>query len=112
MDSHKEERVASKSVRQWLTAFAVAGASCGAVAGIVGSADPSSNKDVLKHIEQGYVSWLADPKVQFDIGKFVTWNGAEVIESKDNWNYTRSIQFGFAIPFYHTGVRATISPSD
>jgi hypothetical protein len=28
-----------------------------------------------------------------------------VIESKDNWNYTRSILFGWAIPFYHTGAR-------
>jgi Putative beta-barrel porin-2, OmpL-like. bbp2 len=84
----------------------------GPVAGIVGSVEPSSNKDVLKHIEQGYVSWLSSPKVQWDFGKFVTPIGAEVIESKDNWNYTRSIQFGFAIPFYHTGLRATVNPSD
>jgi predicted porin len=37
--------------------------------------------------------------------------GAEVIESQDDWNYTRSILFGYAIPFYHTGVRATITAS-
>jgi hypothetical protein len=45
--------------------------------------------------------------VQWDAGKFVTPMGAEVIESQDNWNYTRSILFGYAIPFYHVGLRAT-----
>jgi hypothetical protein len=73
--------------------------------------EPSSF-DSLKHLEQGYVSWLASPKVQLDFGKFVTPIGAEVIESKDNWNYTRSFQFGWAIPFYHAGLRATVTASD
>ncbi len=39
------------------------------------------------------------------LGKFVTLHGAEVIESKDNWNFSRSFLFGYAIPFTHTGVR-------
>ncbi len=39
------------------------------------------------------------------MGKFVTLHGAEVIESKDNWNFSRSYLFGYAIPFTHTGVR-------
>jgi len=38
-------------------------------------------------------------------GKYVTLAGAEVIEAKDNWNTTRSLMFGYAIPFTHTGVR-------
>ncbi len=38
-------------------------------------------------------------------GKYATWAGAEVIESKDNWNFSRSFLFGLAIPFTHTGVR-------
>lgn len=38
-------------------------------------------------------------------GKYVTLAGAEVIESKDNWNTTRSLMFGFSIPFTHTGIR-------
>jgi hypothetical protein len=40
-------------------------------------------------------------------GKFATFAGMEVIESKDNWNYSRSLPFLFAIPFTHTGARAT-----
>ena len=50
--------------------------------------------------------------MQWDAGKFVTPMGAEVIESQDNWNYSRSILFGYAIPFYHLGVRATLPVTD
>lgn len=46
------------------------------------------------------------------IGKFVTMHGAEVIEAKDNWNFTRSLLFGYAIPFTHTGIRAGYQLSD
>ncbi len=42
-----------------------------------------------------------------DAGKFVTHMGYEVIESKDNWNYSRSFLFAYAIPYYHTGIRLT-----
>lgn len=45
--------------------------------------------------------------IDLKVGKFVTMNGAEVIESKDNWNSSRSLLFGYAIPFTHTGVRGT-----
>ncbi len=39
-------------------------------------------------------------------GKFVTLAGFEVIEAKNNPNISRSILFGYAIPFTHTGIRA------
>jgi hypothetical protein len=35
-----------------------------------------------------------------------------VIEAKDNWNYSRSLLFSLAIPYYHMGVRATYNPND
>jgi hypothetical protein len=67
----------------------------------------------LANIEEGYASYLAPvgKGLQFDVGKFVTPNGAEVIEAKDNWNYSRSLLFALAIPYYHAGVRATYSPT-
>ena len=68
-------------------------------------------KEIYKHVQQAYVSVLTG-KVQWDAGKFVTPHGAELIESQDNWNYTRSILFGYAIPFYHLGVRATVPVTD
>ena len=50
--------------------------------------------------------------LQLDFGKFVTPMGAEVIETKDNWNYSRSLLFALAIPYYHAGLRATYNFSD
>ena len=67
-----------------------------------------------KNIEEAYGSYLAavGKGLQIDIGKFVTNAGAEVIEAKDDWNYSRSLLFQLAIPLYHSGIRLTYSPSD
>jgi len=80
---------------------------------IVHAAEPGGS-DIFKAFEQGYLSWLAPvgKGLQFDAGKFVTPAGAEVIETKDNWNYSRSLLFALAIPYYHMGVRATYNVSD
>ena len=62
----------------------------GKTADLVASFEPADDgKEIYKHIEQAYGSLLTG-KVQWDVGKFVTPIGAEVIESQDNWNYTRS----------------------
>lgn len=45
-------------------------------------------------------------------GKFATDTGAEVIKATGNTNFSRSILFGYAIPFTHTGMRATYKFSD
>ena len=47
--------------------------------------------------------------VRLDVGKFITGMGYEVIEGVDNHNdnYSRSFLFGYAIPFTHTGVKAS-----
>lgn len=64
----------------------------------------------LKYVEQMFVS--AKPAkwkgFQIDFGQFVTSAGAEVIESGDNWNYSRSFLFAYAIPYYHFGLRASM----
>ena len=65
-------------------------------------------------IQQAYAEYLAPIGNGVDIkaGKFVTLHGAEVIESKDNWNISRSYLFGYAIPFTHTGIRVNYPWSD
>jgi len=66
--------------------------------------------NIFRYLEQAYVSFKP-PKgkgFQVDFGKFVTSAGAEVIETKDNWNYSRSILFSWAIPYYHFGVRTSM----
>jgi hypothetical protein len=42
----------------------------------------------------------------------VTPHGNEYIESKDDWNYSRSLLFALAIPYYHVGLRATLPVND
>ncbi|MBZ5584830.1 MAG: porin [Acidobacteriia bacterium] len=62
-----------------------------------------------KYIKQAYVSFK--PKswhgVEVDAGEFVTSAGAEVIETNQNWNYSRSLLFALAIPYYHFGIRTS-----
>lgn len=50
--------------------------------------------------------------LRFDFGKMVTFFGAEVIEAIDNPNYSRSFLFNYAIPFTHTGLKASYAFSD
>jgi hypothetical protein len=64
-------------------------------------------------VQQAYISLKPPPACNLPfgcwewikVGKFVTMHGAEVIEAKDNWNFSRSLLFGYAIPFTHTGIR-------
>jgi hypothetical protein len=61
-----------------------------------------------QYLMEAYFSYLAPvgKGLQVDVGKFVTPHGAEVVPTKDNWNYTRGLLYDFAIPFYHFGMRA------
>jgi len=80
---------------------------------IVHAAEPGG-QGIFRNIEQAYVSYLAPvgKGLQLDFGKFVTPFGAEVIETKDNWNYSRSLLFALAIPYYHAGLRANYTFND
>ncbi len=85
----------------------------GPAAVLVHGSEPGGTT-VVQNIEQAYVSYLAPTGtgLQLDLGKFVTVMGNEVIETKDNWNYGRSLLFTLAIPYYHVGARLTYSPND
>ena len=63
-----------------------------------------------RYLQQAYVSWrpTGGKGFQADFGKFVTSAGAEVIESYSNWNYSRSLLFAWAIPYYHFGLRTSV----
>jgi Putative beta-barrel porin-2, OmpL-like. bbp2 len=75
---------------------------------VVNGTEPVVGASFNRNVEQAYISYLAPigKGLQIDFGKFVTPAGAEVIESAPNWNYSRGILFGYAIPFYHFGLRA------
>jgi putative OmpL-like beta-barrel porin-2 len=60
-------------------------------------------------VTEAYVSYIAPmgKGLRFDFGKMVTYFGSEVIEAKDNPNYSRSFLFNFSIPFTHTGLKTS-----
>lgn len=70
--------------------------------------DPAAKEhEALRYVEQMYV--IAKPAnthgTEIDFGQFVTSPGVETLESSSNWNYTRSLLFAWAIPYYHFGIR-------
>src|SRR5437879_1780488 len=69
--------------------------------------ESTSNFDVT----QAFAQYAHGP-LTIIAGKFVTLAGAEVINSTQDTNYSRSILFGYAIPFAHTGTRLTYAPAD
>jgi hypothetical protein len=80
---------------------------------VVNSFDPAGT-NFARNLKEAYLSYLAPigKGLQIDFGKFVTPMGAEVIESKDNWNYSRGMLFTWAVPFYHFGLRAKYTFND
>lgn len=65
-------------------------------------------------LTEAYVSYNAalGRGLRFDFGKMVTYFGSEVIEAKDNPNYSRSFLFNYAIPFTHTGLKISYPFTD
>src|SRR3984957_3174641 len=57
-------------------------------------------------LTQAYLS-LSSGQFTGIVGRFETLAGAEVIESPSDLEFSRSILFGFAVPFTHTGGRLT-----
>jgi len=79
----------------------------GNAAAVVNSSDVITDGSRF-YLKEAYGSYLAPvgKGLTVSVGKFVTPIGAEVIESNANWNYSRSILFYYAIPYYHFGANA------
>ena len=81
---------------------------------LIGSAGLGTTDDEFD-LQQAYVEMLVPAgnavpglnDIDLKAGKFATLFGAEVLESKDNWNTSRSFMFSFAEPGSHTGVLGT-----
>ncbi len=62
-------------------------------------------------IPEFYVTYVAPAGkgLRFDVGKFVTHLGYEVIGGYDGYNdnFSRGFIFGYGVPFTHTGVKAS-----
>lgn len=82
-----------------------------AAAGSEGAGSPAYAGTDNFDVTQAFVQY-AMGGLTLIAGKFVTLNGAEVIDSRGVPNASRGILFGYAIPFSHTGVRAVLAVSD
>jgi hypothetical protein len=78
----------------------------GQAAQAINGADSTDRSNLA--LKEAYVDYIAPigKGLTFTFGKFVTPAGAEVIESNGNWNYSRSILFYYAIPYFHFGANA------
>jgi hypothetical protein len=85
----------------------------GPTASLVSAAEPGGAQ-TFQNVLQAYASYLAPlgHGLQLDVGKFMTPIGNEVIKTRDNWNYSRSLLFTLAEPYYHAGVRASYPIND
>jgi hypothetical protein len=67
--------------------------------------------DAQLDLTQAYVQYATGSLTLLG-GKFATLAGAEVISEPQNTNFSRSILFGYAVPFTHTGLRAVDALDD
>jgi hypothetical protein len=74
----------------------------------LGDAAPGQNPDAFD-VTEAYLSYIAGmgKGLRFDFGKMGTFIGAEVLEAKDNPNYSRSLLFSYAEPLTHTGLKVS-----
>lgn len=70
----------------------------------------SGTNTVHIDVTQAFLNYAEGPTT-WQMGKYTTLAGAEVIDSSANTNITRSVLFG-QIPFTHTGVRGTYALDD
>lgn len=77
----------------------------GPTADIVQSAEPNKS---LNFLQQALITVILPigKGLTVNAGKMVTHMGAEVIESISNPNYSRSLLFAYAVPYYHVGICA------
>lgn len=65
-------------------------------------------QEPTRNITQAFVAYspASVPNLTITAGKFYTHMGYEVTRAKDNWQYSRSLTFNYAIPFWHEGLSA------
>ena len=79
----------------------------------LGDAAPGQNPEAVD-ITEAYLSYIAKvgKGLRLDFGKMGTFIGAEVLEAKDNPNYSRSLLFSYAEPLTHTGLKVSYAFTD
>ncbi len=72
------------------------GSSTGGITGVDG---------VTKNIDQAVITYTPNAVhgLSFIAGKMPTFMGIEVLKTQENWNYSRSLLYAMANPYYHMG---------
>ena len=80
---------------------------------VQGSAANEPRPEVYRHVWQVYGTYVfpVGRGLQTDFGKFASMLGYETNYAKDNNHFSRAYLFNF-LPFYHSGLRATLPVSD
>ncbi len=69
----------------------------------------------LQFVKQAYATWKPGRTrgvLSLDLGKFDTLFGAEVADSQHDMNYTRGALGWLTQPFFHTGLRVGVRPTE
>jgi hypothetical protein len=64
------------------------------------------NLNSVFDLQEAYATWATPVGLSITAGKFVTYEGIEVIEGPMNPTITRGFLFGLAEPFWHIGAKA------
>ncbi len=99
-------KLSSGETAKWIHARGLSGAP-------LNQAQSGEGTDTID-VTEASVSYMSPigSGLRFDLGKMVTYFGAEVIEAIDNPNYSRSFLFNYAIPFTHTGLKMSYGITD
>lgn len=74
------------------------------------AADVMSPRDqASRHVSQAVIGYQFSDRLKLSAGKMMTHMGWEVFRSHDNWNYSRSALYSYAIPLWHTGLAVNYS---
>ena len=81
----------------------------------LGLFDRTANETLQPDVVEGYLNVhfpvMTEGGLDLKLGKFVTLEGAEVIDPRTNFFYSHSYIFNFGIPFNHTGALTTFHAS-
>jgi hypothetical protein len=71
-----------------------------------------ANPGGIQNVRQAFISWKPAPILTLDFGKWDTFVGGEASDGRWDMTYTRGIVFWLNQPGFHTGLRASLTPSD
>jgi hypothetical protein len=72
---------------------------------------PGGSAPIGVDLQEAYLTYSFSDKVSFTGGKFVTFEGIELIEGPSNPTVSRGYLYGLAEPFCHVGGYVTLLPS-